>query len=81
MVEQTAAAAAALESQAQALRRAVAVFQIAEGVGGAAGLSRRRAAPGIRRHSARSPATGSHADLVLDVRGGRRDVLRADALA
>ena len=33
MVEQTAAAAAALESQAQALRRAVAVFQIAEGVG------------------------------------------------
>ena len=31
MVEQTAAAAAALESQAQALRRAVAVFQIAEG--------------------------------------------------
>ena len=61
MVEQTAAAAAALESQAQALRRAVAVFQIAEGGRGAAGLSRRRAAPGIRRHSARSPATGSHA--------------------
>ena len=62
MVEQTAAAAAALESQAQALRRAVAVFQIAEGEDEARQAS---AAGELRQGSAaialRSPATGSHA--------------------
>ena len=81
MVEQT-AAAAALESQAQALRRAVAVFQIAEGVGearqaSAAGELRQGSAAIALAHQRQVPML----DLVLDVRGGRRDVLRADALA
>ena len=82
MVEQTAAAAAALESQAQALRRAVAVFQIAEGEdearqASAAGELRQGSAAIALAHQRQVPML----DLVLDVRGGRRDVLRADALA
>jgi methyl-accepting chemotaxis protein len=82
MVEQTAAAAAALEAQAQGLRRAVAVFQIAQPADGAAGqgsaIQLRQDAAGVALgHQRQVPVL----DLVLDVSGGRRDVLRADALA
>ncbi len=82
MVEQTAAAAAALEAQAQGLRRAVAVFQIAQPAHGAAGqgsaVELRQDAAGVALgHQRQVPVL----DLVLDMGGGRRDVLRADALA
>ena len=82
MVEQTAAAAAALEAQAQGLRRAVAVFQIAQPADGAAGqgsaVELRQDAAGVALgHQRQVPVL----DLVLDMGGGRRDVLRADALA
>ncbi|MNN96433.1 hypothetical protein D3C81_2154200 [compost metagenome] len=87
MVEQTAAAAAALEIQAQGLRRAVAVFQIAQAAQNASAV---QASIGQLRGQVGQDAAGvalDHQrqvpmlDLVLDVRGGRRDVLRADALA
>ncbi len=87
MVEQTAAAAAALEIQAQGLRRAVAVFQIAQAAQNAAAV---QAAAGQSIGQLGQGAAGvalDHQrqvpmlDLVLDMRGGRRDVLRADALA
>ncbi|EHK64351.1 methyl-accepting chemotaxis protein signaling domain-containing protein 4 [Achromobacter arsenitoxydans SY8] len=80
MVEQTAAAAAALETQAQGLQRAVAVFQIARGAQ-AAGVSAgklRQDGAGVALGHERQVAV---LDLVLDVSGSRRDVLRADALA
>ena len=82
MVEQTAAAAAALEAQAQGLRQAVAVFQIAPPAEGAAGqdsaVQLRQDAAGVALgHQRQVPVL----DLVLDVSRGRRDVLRADALA
>lgn len=87
MVEQTAAAAAALEAQAQGLRRAVAVFQIEQAarnaaavqasVGGLIGQLGQDAAAVALDHQRQVPML----DLVLDVRGGRRDVFRADALA
>jgi len=82
MVEQTAAAAAALESQAQGLRRAVAKFQIAQGAqpAGVQALAGelRQDGPGVALgHQRQVPVL----DLVLDMRGSRRDVLRADALA
>ncbi|MNT33952.1 Aerotaxis receptor [compost metagenome] len=87
MVEQTAAAAAALEIQAQGLRRAVAVFQIAQAAqnaaavqasaGQLAGQLGQGAASVAFDHQRQVPML----DLVLDMGGGRRDVLRADALA
>jgi methyl-accepting chemotaxis protein len=82
MVEQTAAAAAALEAQAQGLRRAVSVFQIAQPASTAArqdsAVELRQDAAGVALgHQRQVPVL----DLVLDMRGGRRDVLRADALA
>ncbi len=77
MVEQTAAAAAALEAQAQGLRRAVAVFQIAETEQGSAVELRQDAAGVALGHQRQVPML----DLVLDVGSGRRNVLRADALA
>ena len=82
MVEQTAAAAAALEVQAQGLRRAVAVFQIAQ----AAQQAAAQASAGELRQGGAGIALGHQRqvpvlDLVLDMGGGRRDVLRADALA
>ncbi|MFM9868606.1 methyl-accepting chemotaxis protein, partial [Achromobacter xylosoxidans] len=80
MVEQTAAAAAALELQAQHLRRAVSVFQIAQAqaAGHASGGDLRQAGAAVALgHQRQVPML----DLVLDMGGGRRDVLRADALA
>lgn len=82
MVEQTAAAAAALEAQAQGLRRAVSVFQIAQPASTAASqdsaVELRQDAAGVALgHQRQVPVL----DLVLDMSGGRRDVLRADALA
>ncbi|MFY4260509.1 methyl-accepting chemotaxis protein [Achromobacter xylosoxidans] len=80
MVEQTAAAAAALELQAQHLRRAVSVFQIAQAqaAGHASGGALRQAGAAVALgHQRQVPML----DLVLDMGGGRRDVLRADALA
>ncbi len=77
MVEQTAAAAAALEAQAQGLRRAVAVFRIAEPAQGSAVELWQDAAGVALGHQRQVPML----DLVLDVGSGRRDVLRADALA
>ncbi|HCQ48212.1 MAG TPA: hypothetical protein DIW53_16220 [Achromobacter sp.] len=87
MVEQTAAAAAALESQAQGLRRAVAVFQIEQAARNAAAVEAsvgeligqlgQDAAAVALDHQRQVPML----DLVLDVRSGRRDVFRADALA
>ncbi|KAG0748255.1 hypothetical protein G6F24_015421 [Rhizopus arrhizus] len=82
-----AAAAAALEIQAQGLRRAVAVFQIAQAAQNAAAVQAAagqsigqlgQGAAGVALdHQRKVPML----DLVLDMRGGRRDVLRADALA
>ena len=79
MVEQTAAAAAALEQQAQGLRRAVSVFQIVPAAAGLASGSelRQGGAAVALGHQRQVPML----DLVLDMGGGRRDVLRADALA
>ncbi|HCW21295.1 MAG TPA: methyl-accepting chemotaxis protein, partial [Achromobacter sp.] len=88
MVEQTAAAAAALELQAQGLRRAVAVFQIAQAAQNAAAVQASasgqlvgqlgQGAAGVAfDHQRQVPML----DLVLDMRGSRRDVLGADALA
>ena len=82
MVEQTAAAASALEVQAQGLRRAVEVFQIAQaaqqGAGRASAGELRQGGAGVAlSHQRQVPVL----DLVLDMGGGRRDVLRADALA
>ncbi|MCY1526010.1 hypothetical protein D9M68_610120 [compost metagenome] len=80
MVEQTAAAAAALETQAQGLRRAVAVFRIAATAGAAqaSAVELRQGGAGVALgHQRQVPML----DLVLDVGGGRGDVLRADALA
>jgi len=80
MVEQTAAAAAALEAQAQGLRRAVAVFRIAApgGAGRDSAVDLRQGSAGVALgHQRQVPVL----DLVLDVGGGRRDVLRTDALA
>ena len=82
MVEQTAAAAAALEQQAQGLQRAVSVFQIAQAAQAAAGQAsghelRQGAAAVALGHQRQVPML----DLVLDMGSGRRDVLRADALA
>jgi methyl-accepting chemotaxis protein len=82
MVEQTAAAAAALEAQAQGLRGAVAVFRIAAaaqaGAEQASAIERRQGSAGVALgHQRQVPVL----DLVLDVGGGRGDVLRADALA
>ena len=82
MVEQTAAAAVALEQQAQGLRRAVSVFQIAQAAQAAAG----QASGGEVRQGGAAVALGHQRqvpmlDLVLDMGSGRRDVLRADALA
>ncbi|SSW67358.1 methyl-accepting chemotaxis protein [Achromobacter agilis] len=80
MVEQTAAAAAALETQAQGLRRAVAVFRIAATASAAqaSAVELRQGGAGVALgHQRQVPML----DLVLDVGGGRGDVLRADALA
>ena len=71
MAEQTAAAAAALESQARRVREAVAVFRI-----GAAESGGERAGVGLADEGKIGVL-----DLVLDVRGGRGDVLGADAAA
>lgn len=80
MVEETAAAAAALEAQAQRLRRAVAVFRIAAPAAAAqaSAVELRQGGAGVALgHQRQVPVL----DLVLDVGGGRGDVLRADALA
>ena len=80
MVEETAAAAAALEAQAQGLRRAVAVFRIAAPAAAAqaSAVELRQGGAGVALgHQRQVPVL----DLVLDVGGGRGDVLRADALA
>jgi methyl-accepting chemotaxis protein len=80
MVEQTAAAAAALEQQAEGLQRAVSVFQIAPDAAGqqVSGAELRQGGAAIAlAHQRQVPML----DLVLDMGGGRRDVLRADALA
>ena len=81
MVEQTAAAAAALEQQAQGLQRAVSVFQIAQAAqaaGQGSGHELRQGAAAVALgHQRQVPML----DLVLDMGSGRRDVLRADALA
>ena len=69
MVEQTAAAAAALESQVPGAWASAAAS--------AAGELRQGSAAIALAHQRQVPML----DLVLDVRGGRRDVLRADALA
>jgi len=82
MVEQTAAAAAALEIQAQGLRRAVAVFQIAQAAqNAAAGQSVAQLGQGAAGVAFGHQRQVPMLDLVLDMRSGRRDVLRADALA
>lgn len=74
MAEQTAAAAASLETQAQALRQAVAVFRLA----GAAPRSGGAGGDLVALDHQRQVAV---LDLLLDVGGGRGEVLRANVAA